>query len=318
MLIGHEEPWATWRAALAGDRMHHGWILAGKAGLGKAAFAAAAARELVAEAGQAMPATGAHPDIITLSHLPASPTDEKKREEGKPFEVKRSIGIAQIREMQHRLVTRPTLGTRRAIIIDPADDLEKPAANALLKSLEEPPAGTFFLLVSHRPGRLLPTIRSRCRLLRFPAVDDAAIDTLLRDAVPDSDGAARAAAIAAAQGAPGTALQFIKEDLAEIYALMRQIVAEGDRGFSHRGKLARAIGARPGRERIQAVMELARGALSSQMRTADGQRLARVIEAHSRLSKLTGIAPTYNFDPGLLIMDIGTLLAQAAPDREAA
>lgn len=317
MLIGHEEPWAAWRAALAGTRMHHGWILAGKAGLGKAAFADAAARELVEEPGSLMP-EGAHPDIITLTHLPASQEDEKKREAGKPFEVKRSIGIAQIRDMQRRLVTRPTLGARRAIIIDPVDDLEKPAANALLKSLEEPPVGTFFLLVSHRPGRLLATIRSRCRILRFPAIDAAAIDTLLREAVPEADENARAAAIAASQGAPGTALQFIEQDLGAIHGLMNRIVEGGDAGFTLRGQLARAIGTRPGRERIQAVLELARGALASQMRSADDQRLARVIEAHSRLSKLTGIAPTYNFDPGLLIMDIGTLLAQAAPDREAA
>jgi hypothetical protein len=61
------------------------------------------------------------------------------------------------------------LGSRRAIIIDPADDLETSAVNALLKSLEEPPAGTYFLLVTHRLGRLLPTIRSRCRILRFAA-----------------------------------------------------------------------------------------------------------------------------------------------------
>jgi DNA polymerase-3 subunit delta' len=89
--------------------------------------------------------------------------------------------------LQHRLTTRPTLGPRRAIIIDPADDLETGAVNALLKSLEEPPAGTFFLLVTHRLGQLLPTIRSRCRILRFAPLADDTVDRILRVESPQAD-----------------------------------------------------------------------------------------------------------------------------------
>ena len=77
-LVGHADAWEQWRAAMAGPRMHHGWILAGPRGIGKASFAAAAARELVAEAGQPQH-TGEHPDILVLSHLPASKEDEKKK-----------------------------------------------------------------------------------------------------------------------------------------------------------------------------------------------------------------------------------------------
>ena len=151
----HTHAWREWREASAGSRMHHGWILAGKAGLGKHDFALAAARELVAEEGIPQP-KGDHPDILILTHLPKDKTEEKKRDEGKPYEVKRNIAVDQIRAMQQRLTTRPTLGSRRVIIIDPADDMERPASNALLKSLEEPPQGTFFLLVTHRPAGLLP------------------------------------------------------------------------------------------------------------------------------------------------------------------
>ncbi|MFN9632227.1 MAG: DNA polymerase III subunit delta', partial [Erythrobacteraceae bacterium] len=153
----HTEAWRQWRDALGGERMHHGWLLAGKSGLGKRDFAFAAARELVAEAGVPQPA-GEHPDILVLTYGPKDDKAEKAQADGKPFERARSIRIKQIRAMQRRLITRPTLGSRRAIIIDPADDMEKAAANALLKSLEEPPVGTFFLLVTHRPARLLPTI----------------------------------------------------------------------------------------------------------------------------------------------------------------
>src|SRR5690606_7756063 len=168
---GHDDAWRAWRAAIDSPRMHHGWILAGKRGIGKAAFALAAARELVAEPGVA-PSKGDHPDVIVLEPLPATADDEKKRDEGKPYQRKRNISVDRVRAMQQRLTTRPTLGARRAIVIDPADDLEKSAANALLKSLEEPPAGSYFLLVVHRPGRLLPTIRSRCRLLQFAPLGD--------------------------------------------------------------------------------------------------------------------------------------------------
>jgi DNA polymerase-3 subunit delta' len=101
--------------------------------------------------------------------------------------TKRSIPIDEIRALQHRLTTRPTLGSRAARFIDPADDLETGAVNALLKSLEEPPAGTFFLLVTHRLGRLLPTIRSRCRILRFAPLADETVDRILRIESPQAD-----------------------------------------------------------------------------------------------------------------------------------
>ena len=134
---GHEDLWRQWRAALGGERMHHAWLLAGQRGIGKAGFAMQAARELVGG-----PATGSHADILVLTHLPKDDKEEAKRDEGKPFETKRNITIGQIRAMQQRLTTRPTLGERRAVIVDPADDLEASASNALLKSLEEPPQGT--------------------------------------------------------------------------------------------------------------------------------------------------------------------------------
>ncbi|QZP07077.1 hypothetical protein [Caenibius sp. WL] len=312
---GHGEAWREWRDALGGTRMHHGWILAGKKGLGKANFAMAAARELVAEPGIAQPG-GDHPDIILLTHLPATADDEAKKAEGKPYQTKRSIGIAQIREMQQRLVTRPTLGSRRAIIIDPADDLEKPAANALLKSLEEPPAGSFFLLVSHRPGRLLATIRSRCRTLRFPGLTDAEIDAVLRAHAPDANEATRAAAIAAATGSPGAALDFVAYDLGKLHGLMQQLARSGDPGFALRGELAAAIGQRPDRERVLACLDLARAVLAGEMRQAPAQRLPRIVDAHEEINRLSGQAPTYNFDAALLVMEIGTLLASAAVDRE--
>jgi DNA polymerase-3 subunit delta' len=211
--------------------------------------------------------------------------------------------------MQQRLNTRPTLGERRAIIIDPADDMERNASNALLKSLEEPPRGTYFLLVSHRPSRLLPTIRSRCRTLRFAALSDDAMATIL---------AAQAPAIAAAAGSPGRALGFIASGLGPVAELMRRILAQGDAGFVLRGELAASLGARPDRARLEAALDLARSILDEGIEAVPAAALSPRVEAHAELVRLTGELATYNYDPGLLAMEIGTLLAGAAPASERA
>ncbi len=310
-LVGHDAAWRQWRDGLGGERMHHAWLLAGKKGLGKMHFALAAARELVAEPGVSQP-ENQHPDILVLTNLPKDEKEEKKREEGKDFELARNIKIAQIREMQRRLTTRPTLGSRRAVIIDPADDMETGSSNALLKSLEEPPAGTFFLLVAHRPARLLPTIRSRCRLLRFPTLDDADVARIVADQAHEADAATRAAAVAAAAGSPGAALEFVAQELGPVDALMRRILETGDTDFDLRGRLAAEIGARPDRTRIGAMLDLARAHLSRMATEAPRPALPAIVDAHADLVRLSAQAPTHNFDPGLLVMQIGGLLASAA------
>ncbi|WP_088310890.1 hypothetical protein [Novosphingobium sp. B 225] len=317
-LLGHEAAWHEWREAMTSDRMHHAWILTGLQGLGKAQFAKAAAAELVREAGVPQPPADRHPDILIPEHPPESKEEAKKREDGQPYRRKRSIPIDEIRTLQQRLNTRPTLGNRRVVIIDPADDLEKNAVNALLKSLEEPPAGTFFLLVTHRLGRLLPTIRSRCRLLRFAPLPAGQVDDILRREAPQADSATRAAAIAAAEGSPGAALAFVEQDLGALHQVMEQILADGDDGFALRGALAEEIGARPSRERQQAVCDLARAVVAAQLARGSRTQQARVIAAHGDLVRLGAQLPTFNFDPGLVAMEIGGLLASLAMPREAA
>lgn len=311
-LAGHAEPWRTWRAALAGDRLHHAWLLAGRKGLGKATFAAAAARELVAPS-----AARHHPDILSLELLPDKDEDVKRRDEGKPFQTKRNIRVDQIRAMQARLTTRATLGTWRAVIVDAADDLERAAANALLKSLEEPPQGTIFLLVAHRPGRLPATIRSRCRVLRFADLADEQIAAVLDSHEPGLGRDTRDAAVAAAFGSPGAALAFVARDLGKAQRLMERLAANGDRDLTLRAALADEIGGRADRERMAAALELARGVLARAVAGADRAGQQRIVEAHTEIAGLIGEAPTANFDPTVLLLEIGGLLASAAPPREA-
>ena len=314
MLIGHDEAWTAWRAALVGERMHHAWLLTGKAGLGKTAFALAAAHELVGGGA----AADRHPDILLLTYGPRTKEDEKKRDDGKPFELARSIRIGQIRDIQRRLTTRPTLGERRAVIIDPADDLESPAANALLKSLEEPPVGTYFLLVSHSPAQLLPTIRSRCRTLRFPAIGDEQLDRLLADYASDASADERAAAVSAAAGSPGAALAFVEMGLANVARTMRSIRDSGDADFTSRGELTGLIGNRPDRDRLRAILDLARATVAEDVDRLPARLATRRIAAHEGLVRLTGEYLTYNYDTGLFALEIGNLLAGCAAASERA
>ena len=316
-LLGHDEPWREWRAAIGQGRMHHGWVLAGRKGMGKATFADAAARELLAAGGAAWTDPRNHPDILNLQPLPDSDDEERKRAEGKPFRVKRNISVDQVRALQKRLNTRPTLGQRRAVIVDAADDLEKGAANALLKSLEEPPAGTMFLLIAHRIGRLQATIRSRCRVLRFPELSDDAVGSVL-DTELDLTAVTRAAALAMASGSPGAALDFAGRNLAGACGLMTRIMDSGDANFALRGALLDEIGQRPDRDQQGAVIEAARMIVANAAATADRPRAARMIEAHAMLARLLAQAPTANFDAPTLMLQIGGLLASVAADREAA
>jgi DNA polymerase III subunit delta' len=171
-LFGHEAAERTLAQALQGGRMHHGWLLAGPQGIGKAtlayrfARAALAAPEERAPGGEslAVPAeASASRQVRALSHpgllVIRRPYDEK----GKRFTA--SIPIDEVRRLRSFLAHRAAENAWRVVIVDEANELNVNAANALLKSLEEPPPRTVFLLIASAPGRLLPTIRSRARML---------------------------------------------------------------------------------------------------------------------------------------------------------
>jgi DNA polymerase-3 subunit delta' len=127
------------------------------------------------------------------------------------------------------------------------------------------------------------------------------------------------AAIAAAEGSFGVALRFAAQDLAPVARVIGALLAGGDEGFTGRGELARLIGPRADRTRIQAVLELAQSLVARAAReTADARLRARMIDAHGALVSLAAEAPTANFDPGMLPFEIGSLLVAAAPASEPA
>ena len=182
-LIGQEQIEGSFLEAYRSGRLPHAWILAGPEGIGKAGFALRAARFLLSNpdhrvehvrAAQSLDVSAndpsarrvnarAHTDLFFLE----SETDgEKKTKSG-------SIPVEDVRKMLGFFGSTAGEGGWKIAIIDPLDDLKSSAANALLKMLEEPPPRSLFLMISHNPGRLLPTIRSRCHMVRFKPLSDA-------------------------------------------------------------------------------------------------------------------------------------------------
>lgn len=157
------ERWALVQGAIAGGRLAHALLLAGPRGVGKSHFAHGLASFLLCESpGPQKPcgacrscvqvAAGAHPNYMKLA----------------PAEDKRDIAIDDIRGLLERLHLSSHYGQAKVAVVDPADALNASGVNALLKTVEEPPANTHLLLVSERWRALPATLRSRCQLLRFP------------------------------------------------------------------------------------------------------------------------------------------------------
>ncbi|QDX25373.1 AAA family ATPase [Sphingomonas suaedae] len=314
---------AALRAALSGGQLHHAWLFTGPEGLGKAAFARAAAARMLAEgAGQGpLPGdfelpednatrrlieSGAHPDYRVLTRLP--------KDADKPGEnLARSISIAQVRALNPMFATKPSMSSRRVIIIDAIDDVERPgAANALLKNLEEPPAGTIFLLVSHSPGRLLPTIRSRCRVLRFDPLADAEVAAVLRERLPEASAAEIDALVRAGNGSPGKALGFAGLDLATLDGEMAAIAARGDPDNAIRARLARTLGTKAAQPRYEAFLARVPAFALAEARERQGAALAETIAVYEAASQLGPIALAQSLDAQATVFEMGGILARLA------
>lgn len=171
-LYGHEAAEEALAEAVQGGRMHHGWLVAGAEGIGKATLAYRLARYLLAQPSERAAGvldvaaeTQASRQVRALSHPGLLVIRRNYDVKGKRFP--QSISVEEVRKLKAFLGRTSLEGQWRVVIVDRADDLNINAANALLKSLEEPPPQTVFVLVSQHPGRLLPTIRSRVRLLEL-------------------------------------------------------------------------------------------------------------------------------------------------------
>jgi DNA polymerase III subunit delta' len=310
MIFGHDAQMTAFRTASAGERLHHAWLLAGPRGVGKASFATWAAHRLLdaedpESQGAKLIAAGSHPDFKQLERL----TNEKTGT------LARNINVDQVRQLRAVFATATALGERRVILIDSIDDMERGAANALLKSLEEPPASTIFLLVSHQPGRLLPTIRSRCRTLLFRPLDDAAMTSFLSARMPELDTEARAKLIAGAGGIPSAALTNAELDVSAIDALLDDIATTGDPTNALRSQLAQSLSLKAALPRYEALLQRAPAYLARQARTLEGPALDAALKAWSKARALSQIAIPQSLIAETVVFEMAGYVAALAPSR---
>lgn len=213
-------PWqaALWQQLSRRERHAHAYLLHGPAGIGKRALAERLVGLLLCRAPAASDAcgqcksclllrAGTHPDLFELQ----------------PEEADKPIRVDQVRELVDFVGQTAQLGGRKLVLLEPAEAMNLNAANALLKSLEEPSGDTVLLLVSHQPSRLLPTIRSRCQQQACPLPGPAAARTWLAGQLPELDAAVHQRLLELAAGSPLRALQLYRDGVLE----QRNQVEEG-------------------------------------------------------------------------------------------
>jgi DNA polymerase-3 subunit delta' len=320
MIVGQDRAVELFSSAWQSRKLHHAWLLAGPKGVGKASFARAAARRVLAEAAgpptdvpgietdEAHPIVklieaGSHPDMRWLERLTNDTTGN----------LARNISVDQIRGLGEFMNMTAALSPWRVAVIDTVDELETSGANALLKMLEEPPANTLFFLVSHAPGRLLPTIRSRCTRLDFAGLGDDAMTSILGVRAPQIGSTERQRIIAMAGGSAGRALAFAELGLAKIEDDALAILSQGDPTNARRSALASDLGKKGSGERYAAFLELAPALIAREARKLAGLPLERALDAYSKARELAAIAPRLSLDPAATVFQIGGILSDVAP-----
>jgi len=267
VLIGHADAASAMDEAIRAGRVHHAWLITGPAGIGKATLAYRFARHLLAPLSMDADApespvfrriaAATHADLLTVERA----WDDKRKR------LRAEIVVDDVRAVADFLRLTPAEGGWRVVVVDGAEHLNRNAANALLKVLEEPPPRAILLLACAAPGRLLPTIRSRCRYLRLLplAADETA--RVLALALPDATAEDRAGLAALAAGSPGRAVALAEEGGAAIAGLVADVLRDVPRVTALRAydvadKLARNDGG------YSTFMDLLRAAISAAVREA--------------------------------------------------
>jgi DNA polymerase-3 subunit delta' len=319
VIVGQSRAVEQFASAWASRKLHHAWLLAGPRGVGKATFAHAAARRVLADAAGPsanLPGVDSEDDHPTVRLVEAGSHPDMRRLERlvneKTGNLNRNIKVDQIRELGEFLSLSAALSPWRVVIIDSVDDLEASGANALLKMLEEPPLNTLFFLISHAPGRLLPTIRSRCRRLKFQALEDDAMTSILQANAPNLTAADRQRVVSMSFGSAGRALAFAELDLAKLEEAALAILRQGDPTNARRSALASELGKKAASDRYAAFLDLAPSLLAREARKLEGSRLERALDAYAKARELAVVAPRVSLDPAATVFQIGGILADVA------
>ena len=298
--VGHALAEQALLRAWRSSRLHHAWLMTGPRGVGKATLAFRFVRHVLsgdtgglftdAADTLAVPptapvfrqvASGGHPDLLTIERG----YDEKRDR------YRTEIVVDDVRELGGFLHLKAAAGGWRVVVIDSVDDLNRNAANALLKILEEPPAQALLLLVSHAPGRLLPTIRSRCRRLTLGPLDAPVMEDLLGRYAPELTEADRRLLMRIADGSIGRALEIVAAGGLDLYRdIAGQLMQLPKLDAAALHALGDRLGHRDGADLFRLATELLTGWIGQLIRTAaTGQGTTDIIEGEGRqLAALAG------------------------------
>jgi DNA polymerase III subunit delta' len=326
VLYGHENAEREFLAVYQSGRVPHAWLIGGEPGIGKATLAYRIARFVLAHPDPSRLAASASlaldPDHRTVRRIAVNAHSDLlalERTVGDSGKLRTVITVDQVRRLSTFFGSTAGEGGWRVCIVDSADELKYPeGSNALLKMLEEPPPRSLFLLVSHAPGRLLPTIRSRCRRLALRPLAQAEVTRAasaalgLKAPLALSDQAVAAAA-AASRGSVARALALaggpmlaLREKVVELLKALpatdpRALHALGDQLDRDRGLLEVFVGA---------VRDWLSGHLDAE--TANLARLAGIADLWERLNRSAREVETYNLERKPLVFSIFGLLADAS------
>lgn len=349
-LYGQDIAEAEFLAALNSNRMHHAWLISGPLGVGKATLAWKIARLLLTEpssdhaAGDPVVSLET-PDDTPLARRLAALAEPRFCLCRRPWDAKRErlkkdITVEEVRKIRGFFQLSAADGGRRVVIIDPAEEMNPSAANALLKILEEPPDNTVLLLISHSPMRLLPTIRSRCRTLRCHPLAAADMKAALDGAGVDPGATADAIATLAG-GSVGGAIRLMLEDGLKHYeALVGMFAGLGAIDRTSAVLMAERCGGKQGVERYDLTVTLIQrllhrlalaGANPERLETLSEQehalfaRLSPDVASAQRWADLAQVlaervthARAVNLDPASVIIDMLVKIDQTAARQRAA
>jgi DNA polymerase-3 subunit delta' len=319
LLLGQDTALELASAALRSGRPPHAWLITGPPGIGKATLAYRMARYLLRHGATAegpadlsvpkddpvarQVAARAHPGLLVLKRGLNPRT-------GKP---QTELPVDEVRRLSGFFGMTAGAGGWRVAILDPADDMNENAANALLKQLEEPPEKAMLLLLSHRPGRLLPTIRSRCRRLELRPICDDVLEGALKTLLPDMASEERRALAHLAAGSIGAALTLADGDGALLAAEAERLV---ERAREPDLVALYALGEKIGRIRdgLPLFGDFLTAALNARIRgrARSGGDARRWAEAAARLEEQFARADGLNLEPRQTVWTAARTLAAAA------
>ena len=338
-LVGHEAATRTLVDAWRTGRLAHAWLIAGPRGIGKATLAYRFAR-FALSGGERGGADGlamapGHPVFRRIAAGGHSDLAVIERGLGDRGRLRAEIVVDDVRAANAFLSLTAGEGGWRVVIVDAADEMNRNAANALLKRLEEPPSRVLFLLVSHAPSRVPATLRSRCRVLTLAPLSAPALDSLLAEAMPSLAAAEHRALGLLAEGSAGRAAALAEQGGVALYRRLIGLVGALpalDARPLH--ELADGISGRDGVDRLRTLAELilwwlgrsiraaARGELQTMEEVVPGERASAALLQGAPLDRWVGVwenlgrsfadADGLNLDPRQVLIGAFSALQEAA------